>query len=453
MIRKLGVLIGIAALSMVPVLHAHADTPSSPEIFMREVKITGDEFIVLQASEDIALSDYWLGYSSSDAATNIVPTQQLPAYNLKAGQAILLTSDGANTCDAVLVNKLSFSLSDTKGTLVIRKLESSGATSTFTTIDSVNWSKPSASGTTTDVIDLRKETATLALPVWYHGAEVASWQVGDLTSCTFSYTSAKGAPVTSVIWPANDIEPPAVIESLADDDGVSAGPYLPAADIGLMPPQITEVLPNPMGTGTDGTDEFIELYNPNGTVFDLSGFVLQTGLTTKHSYTFPMGTTLPPKSFVAFYSADTGLSLSNTSGQADLEDPFKTVVAQTDAYDTAKDGMAWALAKGDWYWTNKPTPSAANVINQSAVSTSSIKGNSSKSVSAIKGTSAAVSPLAAATPSASSDATKSSGLHPYILAGIAPLAVGYGVYEYRHDLGNRIHQFRANRAARRVPRK
>ena len=82
--------------------------------------------------------------------------------------------------------------------------------------------------------------------------------------------------------------PPATIISTTEVDATDPASALlaahasqmPAADIGLSAPQISELLPNPAGTGNDATDEFIELYNPNDQPFDLSGFVLQTGLTT-----------------------------------------------------------------------------------------------------------------------------------------------------------------------------
>ncbi len=131
---------------------------------------------------------------------------------------------------------------------------------------------------------------------------------------------------------------------------------LPKADVGLKAPAITELLPNPDGTGTDKTDEFIELYNPNAKPFDLSGFSLQTGITRKHTYVFPKGSSLPPKSFKAFYSKTTALSLSNTTGQTRLLAPSGNSVSDAAEYEKAKDGIAWALAKGKWYWTTKPTP-------------------------------------------------------------------------------------------------
>lgn len=446
---RVGMILGLLLLGPFTVC---AD-PDLPDLFLREVKITGDEFVVLQANRTISLNDYWLGYTGSDTATNIVPTEQLPAHTLQAGQALLLTSDGAMTCDAVQIAKLSFSLSDTKGTLVVRQLQSSGNTSTFTTVDSVNWAKSTSSTKTSDPIDLGKE-AGLTYPVWFHdGTGVSGWRVGDFADCSETFAATDTVPVTTVTWPQSQTDPPALIESLADDGDPGVGPYLPPADVGLLPPQITELLPNPTGTGTDGTDEFIELYNPNAASFDLSGFVLRTGLTTKHSYTFPASTIVAPKSFTAFYSADTGLAMSNSGGQADLTDPFGTVIAETDAYGSAKDGMAWALAKGTWYWTVKTTPNSANVIDQVATGTKTIKTTLAKSAAAaVKGSATSKSPLQKGVAASASTAVAPAPIHAGVLAAVAVLAVGYGVYEYRHDLANRFHQFRQHRAARRKAR-
>ena len=152
---------------------------------------------------------------------------------------------------------------------------------------------------------------------------------------------------------------------------------MPAADIGLMAPTVTEILPNPTGSGNDSTDEFIELYNPNPGSFDLTGFSLQSGTTTC-LYTFPAGTTLPASGFTAFYSKTTGLSLSNSGGQAKLLDPFSNAIAVSGPYGTANDGQAWALAKGKWYWTTSPTPDQANVIHEPPVKKSSAKTTATK---------------------------------------------------------------------------
>ena len=101
----------IVFLCLVP-LTVSADTTNVPSLLIREIKITGEELVVLQATADVNLSEYWLGYVSSDTASagSIVPTYQLPARNLSAGQAVLLASYGGSTCDAVLSLKLPVEL-------------------------------------------------------------------------------------------------------------------------------------------------------------------------------------------------------------------------------------------------------------------------------------------------------------------------------------------------------
>jgi hypothetical protein len=248
---------------------------------------------------------------------------------------------------------------------------------------------------------------------------------------------------------------PATIISV-DADADPDGPVMPAGDIGLNAPQITELLPNPTGTGNDDTDEFIELYNPNDVAFDLSGFALQTGTTIKHTYVFPDETKLPAKAFVAFYSSDTGLSLSNTTGQAVLLDPFAKQLAQVDPYATAKDGQTWAFANGAWHWTTQATPSAANVIKQVVAAKTTKKNNKSTAASHTSGSASSgvqgASTVASQTTLNDQEAVAPAPIHPAVLAAIGVLAVGYGVYEYRHDLANKIYEFRRDRAYRRAAR-
>jgi hypothetical protein len=254
-------------------------------------------------------------------------------------------------------------------------------------------------------------------------------------------------------------QPPATVIDLAatESDADASAPTIPSVDIGLSAPQLTEILPNPTGTANDDTDEFIELYNPNGVAFDLSGFVLQTGTTTKHNYEFPDDTLLAPQSFTVFYSADTGLSLSNTSGQADLLDPFGNLLTQTDTYSTAKDGQTWALANGKWYWTTEATPNAANVIKQpvtaTKASTKTTKATKATTTSTAKsGSVQGAATTAASNGSSDASSTTTAPTHPLVLAVIGILAVGYGIYEYRHDIANKIYEFRRNRRLGRAAR-
>jgi hypothetical protein len=149
----------------------------------------------------------------------------------------------------------------------------------------------------------------------------------------------------------------------------------------------------------------------------------------------------------------TGLSLSNSGGQAKLLDPFGSSISATGVYDTAKDGVAWALANGKWYWTTKLTPGAANVINQPPAS----KKAASKTASKSRSSKAAASSKKGKTASASTgqsadDQVAATPIHVWTLALVAAAALLYGIYEYRTDLANRIHQLRSNFRSRRENR-
>ncbi|HSW98847.1 MAG TPA: lamin tail domain-containing protein, partial [Candidatus Saccharimonadales bacterium] len=168
------------------------------------------------------------------------------------------------------------------------------------------------------------------------------------------------------------------------------------AGTGLLPPQITELLPNPAPPQSDSTDEFIELYNPNASALDVGGYSLAVGTTTVHTYVFPAWTVLAPGSYRAFFSADTGLSLSNSGGQARLADAAGVAVSQSDIYGTAKEGQAWILDAGSWQWTDAPTPSAPNVAEAVATPETAVQAAETRVAATPKKASAAPAKSSAA---------------------------------------------------------
>ncbi len=238
---------------------------------------------------------------------------------------------------------------------------------------------------------------------------------------------------------------------------------------GLISPQITEILPNPAPPQADEYDEFIELFNPNDQPFVLTGCILEVGTTTKHRYIFPAGTMLPAGAYIAFFSVTTGLSLSNSGGQARLLDPQAVLLAQTAVYTTAKDGQAWAMVDGVWQWSTTASPNGANVIVAAAtVSKTTTTTSTAKKPAAPKAVKAATTKNTVKTPKPKTtklakpkaDTTQTvaairpdkGSLHTGVLAGFGIFALLYGAYEYRRDLANKLHQFRTDRAARRANR-
>ena len=237
----------------------------------------------------------------------------------------------------------------------------------------------------------------------------------------------------------------------------------------LASPEITELMQNPAAPATDQNDEFLELYNPNTSAIDITGYKLQTGTNNTYSYTLPT-TILKAGEYSALYSVKTGLVLSNTSGKARLLDTKGVTLAETSAYTKAPAGSSWNQIEGDWQWSTTPTPNAANTItttqadgtisDPTATSVSkSPKVPKQKSV-AVAGTSTSKSAKlpksGSVTPktaySAPSSDKKTLPLNPLLLASVGVLAVGYMLYEYRHDIANKFAQLRRNRSLRRTAR-
>lgn len=440
------IMLWLLSLGLRPVLALAPPAMAVPPVLaLSEIKMTGDEFVFIKNNtgrEINDLSSYWLdGYNSNQpmgaGVTNT--SQQLPAAKLAAGQTILLSSNGMATCGAAVSAKLSVSLTDSAGFLQLIQSTQTPLGITKLPVDYVSWS----SGSDAVIAKVPSNSKQPQAAYYrYAGSGGYSWQLADIDP-----NNACQLNVANTSAPAGQVLAAATTE-IPSIKGVGAPELtitLPAADIGLAAPQISEVLPNPAPPQTDADDEFIELYNSNAKDFDLSGFILQSGTTTMHKYTFPAGTIIGPKQFKAFTSSDTNISLGNSGGQVSLMDPDGNVLGQTDIYADAKDGYAWISADGLWQWTTLPTP---NAINKVAVPLS--KSDSKSSGAASKSTAKGKSSPAIASAAGAAGEAPVSKLHPAVLAGIGSLAVVYGLYEYRNDLANQLYRIRRYRASRRA---
>ena len=454
------------------VLAASPPTAAVPlGLSLAEIKVTGNEFVMLQNNTGTTITDlskYWLYFFNNvnPLAVGVSSSsQQMPPGSLLNGQTILLSANGGNTCGAAVTGKLSLSLNDSGGFLEVVQISLVNGLLVQTAGDALSWS--SGANTAAGMIANLPSNTKAPDGAYYRYQNSGSgaaylWQQANLDAVNPCQLNVTIAGVTSPgpssignqLLPGSP--PPATIVNIGDGEEPASG-ALPPADIGLAAPQVNEALPNPAEPQTDGEDEFIELYSSNDVAFDLSGFKLQTGTATLHTYTFGAGTMLAPKSFTAFYSIDTNLSLSNNGGQARLLDPAGNIISQSDSYTSAKDGQSWALANGTWYWTTTPTAGEANVINQPL----SVKKLSVGSATAATKKSTSSSTKVAATPKVKAAKTTASTtntpvkakpsvtpLHPVILAAVGAGALAYAGYEYRNDLANRFHRLRRQRATR-----
>jgi hypothetical protein len=454
----------------------------APQLIISQFKITSSngQFFTLYNTTDqpLDMTKFQLEYFNHYDISRSTSSKFISLSGTLPPHTYYMVSDAVTLlCYQQMVNSVSLGLSSTTGMIqLLSYSQSSPGGSVMPTLqDYVGWSKTAAAGAQTLPTSTAASLKRLPLDTTNHPALTApgggNWQAvqADSTnSCSFVTVPISGGSSTPVPTGLNQllpsVEPAATIvsiEAVSPETSPSVG--LPAADVGLMAPQITEILPNPLGSGTDDSDEFIELYNPNATDFDLTGFSLRSGITSLHSAKFSDGTTIAPKSFRTFYSRDLNLSLSNSGGQVALLDPFGTVIGQTEIYEAAKDGQAWVLAFGKWYWSTTLTPGAANVVVQPINSKSK---TTTKSVATAKKTTSgqvkgATTKLSLKEPeskqsikavSAVASAPPRTPLHPQVLALIACAALLYGAYEYRADLGNRIHQLRKYLASRRAHR-
>lgn len=203
-----------------------------------------------------------------------------------------------------------------------------------------------------------------------------------------------------------------------------------AAARSYMPVAVTELLPDPAQPQTDADDEFVELFNPHQTPVHVEGYRLRSGSDLTTTYTLP-DLTIAPGNYVAIFASEANLSLVNSGGSVRLEDPAGQAVAEVEPYPEAVTGSAWALHNGQWQWTETPTPAAKNTVT--AVETAGAEPAGHTAADAAVDTATSNNSLAqpaTVTPSRTSQ---------ILVAGAAAVALLYGLYEWRHDIRNRIY--------------
>ena len=277
--------------------------------------------------------------------------------------------------------------------------------------------------------------------------------------------------VTPALVPAGSVLPSNVIP--ANTPGLGGADAATA----ITPPIITELLPDPIAPATDADAEFIELYNPSGEPFNLSGYTLKTGKTFSDHYTFG-ALIIEPGQYFSLTSAVSHLGLTNAGSNVALFDSSGFQVGATVSYDAAKPGHSWALNGDTWAWSTTPTPGTINLITSPAapvtvaamaaakvaaakkIAASTNKTTATKASAAPKAKTAPKATAASkpkSAPKAKADkAAKTSKTSKPLVAGasngggrwllfvLVGLTIGYIIYEFRHDLQNFYHQFRSN---------
>jgi hypothetical protein len=413
-------------------------SPGDNELDLTKVRIsTAGQFLELKNTglNAMDMSRVQIAYYNNYDLSKATSSKLISLNGQLAPNEYYMVNDSAVTlCYQTTVASASLGFSTTSGMLQIIYLEQSEVGGQFSSrvLDSFAWSK-SAVANNNNVVQLPFSNPNSFLQD-NEGAWVETW---PSASNPCQYETGVGA----------------VDEQDESVDYVFLGSTLPPVrrvattttssnnkinrNIGKMAPVINEILPNPASPQTDADDEFIELYNPNDSNFDLTGFKLAFGSKNPKKYTFPEGTVLSPKQFKAFMSGETSISLSNTEAQVWLLDPNDKVITQSEPYTKAKDGQSWALDSGRWIWTSVPTPNEINVLSSTGSNAKTKQVATVLGISSTKGGTGE-----AGSDSAPHKLADKMPVNSVVLAVVGLTAIGYALYEYRYDISNKIYELR-----------
>lgn len=232
--------------------------------------------------------------------------------------------------------------------------------------------------------------------------------------------------------------------------------FVAAAPAGGQPTvlQITELMPNP--EGSDSTEEFIEVYNPNAFDVDLGGWKLEDKYGSPKS--FELSGTIRAKDYIVFKSSETKISLNNDKDQVVLVDPTGEVVSSSDPYESAEEGQSWNYTGGRWQWSSSPTPLVDNEIvaptvsGKTAAQKKAVKAKAAKSKASKAKAAKAKRPLIAAGSNDEIDLTdpkNQNDLAGWIVLGLSLTALGgYIIYLKHEEIRNFIKKLRPDFRAR-----
>ena len=117
---------------------------------------------------------------------------------------------------------------------------------------------------------------------------------------------------------------------------------------------ISEVFPNP--ESVDKGKEWIEIYNDNEQIIDISGF----GIISKNSkFVFPKNSFIFGKQFLTIKP---NFSLTNKDGEMEFVYPNKWRIQKIN-YSGVKEGQSLVFFNNDFYFSNTPTPNQKNALS------------------------------------------------------------------------------------------
>ena len=424
-----GILSLIFVLAMVLHTGANLAKAASPistvvisEVSMGTEDSASDEFVELynNTGNDIDLNGWTLNYKSSTGKTWTKRASIGQNAIIRSHDYYLLASSRSGA-DAVMTSGMS----QTSGVIQIK--DNNG-----TLIDLVGWGSADT----------------------YETEAAASPQAGEVLFREF-YTTTQ-----NMLDSENNFED----FNISANETPKAQPTIeqPTADVTLTFPHIAlnELFPNPAPPGEDSSDEFIELYNPNNQVVDLTGWILKDA--GGSSYIIK-DKSIPALGYQVITSAESSLSLNNSGDIIYLFSPDNNLVDNSADYGDAKEGLSWAIVGGNWDWTVSPTAGSTNssvyveadTSKPAANKTTGKKTTAAKKVATKKATSkVAAKPKSASTDKTAQNSNSTTGnnsnslVWSWLLIALGIGTIGYGIYEYRPEIIGAYHRLKNKLSSR-----
>ncbi len=136
---------------------------------------------------------------------------------------------------------------------------------------------------------------------------------------------------------------------------------------------ISEFMPVP--AESEEENEWIELFNQSSQVANLTGWQLDDQEDDSSPFLFPANSLIGPEQFLVMRRPISQIALNNDNDQVRLIYPDGSIATEVSYLAENKEGLAIAFDGQDYFWTEIPTPGAANIISSIDLENENLSSN------------------------------------------------------------------------------
>jgi hypothetical protein len=126
--------------------------------------------------------------------------------------------------------------------------------------------------------------------------------------------------------------------------------------------RLNEILPNPSGSET--TDEYIEIYNNSGADINLINWYIKDASGTSYEIDQAdfASTIISSHGFFTIYRDVSSIALNNSGDEVELYQPNDNLLDSVEYSESAPEDSSYSYKNSNWQWSTTMTPSATNII-------------------------------------------------------------------------------------------